>query len=105
METRTDSIAIDAGALTEVIDELIEACLPDKLTRTTRLRIYAPDDKFFVVEYEADCTYRWSTGEKVIWDLLVSLSGRGSVNLAQLSAHFRGTDEWPLIIKAIGALS
>ena len=103
METRTDAIAFDYGILTEAVDVLIEACLPDKLTSTTRPRMYGSN---FVIEYTVDGlpTYVWSTGEKLLWDLLASLAGRGAVNLAQLADYYSGTDEWPLILKAIGAL-
>jgi len=103
METRTDAIAFDYGILTEAVDALIEAYLPDKLTSTTRPRMYGSN---FVIEYTVDGlpTYVWSTGEKLLWDLLASLAGRGAVNLAQLADYYSGTDEWPLILKAIGAL-
>jgi hypothetical protein len=104
METRTDAIALTEGYLTKVVDELIERCLPDKLIRSSREAMLG---HYFIIEYTTDSlpTYVWSTGERLLWDLLTSLAGRGAVNLSLLSSYYSGTDEWPLILKAIGALS
>lgn len=46
----------------------------------------------------------WSSGERMLWEFLVSCSGGGDINLGHLANHFRGSEEEPWIVTALVVL-
>ena len=94
----TLSVSLDSGRLADAVDVVVEACLPGKTQRSSRMAMFGSR---FVIAYDVnddlpvEC---WSTGEQLVWDLILSVTGRGTADLASLAFYWRHTPEWTFIL-------
>jgi hypothetical protein len=81
---------------------LLRSPIADKVEVMTRPHLISEGVR--VTEMTDVTSYRWSTGEEVLWDFLTALAGSGSVNLAVLAGRYARTDLGAQITEALAEL-
>lgn len=78
-------LAFDGGFTADAVRRLIGvSTLREKVELSTRPHMVDPLAPR-TLEVRDVTSYGWSSGEEALWDLLCSMAGAGTVNLAQLA--------------------
>lgn len=82
-------LAFDMGPMALAVARLVGGSPLDTKVEITDRESMVGDGRVMIVRDVTE--YAWSSGEEVLWRLLVSLSGAGEVNLGHVISHYLGT--------------